>query len=327
MKSVVARLGALFLISMMAGPAVGQGQGQGHAYPAKPIRIVVGFPPGGGNDIMARMVGAKLQEAWGQSVVIDNKPGANAIIATEFVARSPADGYTLLVNANGPMTLNPALYAKLPYDPLKDFAPISTIAMFPIVLVLHPSVPAGTVRELIAYARANPGKLNAASGSSGFQVAIEMFKQMTGTDINVVNYKGTAQSVNAVLAGDVHLSMVDSPPAMPHIKAGKMRGLGVTTAKRVGSLPDLPTLSEAGVAGYDMVLWISLFAPAGTPREVVDKLNAEVVRIVKMPDIQARLAGMGLEPVGNSAEQVAEWLRAETARLGPVVKAANMRAD
>lgn len=321
MRAAIAKLGALLLAGILAGPALGQ------AWPAKPIRLVVGFPPGGGNDIMARLVGAKMQETWGQVVVIDNKPGANSIIATEFVARSPADGYTLLVNASGGMTVNPVLYAKLPYDPVRDFIPITTIGMFPIVLLLHPSVPANTVAELIAYAKANPGKLNASSASSSFQVAIEMFKQMTGTSINVVPYKGSAQTINAVLAGDVQMSMVDSPPSMAHIRAGKVRGLGVTTLKRLPSLPDLPTLSESGVTGYDMVLWVSLFAPAGTPRDIADKLHAEAVRIVTKTDVRDKLLAMGVEPVGNRPEQLAEMIRTEIARFGPVVKAANIRAD
>jgi tripartite-type tricarboxylate transporter receptor subunit TctC len=302
-------------------PAVAQ------TYPSKTVRLVVGFPPGGGNDIMARVLGAKLQEAWGQPVVIENKPGANSIIATEFVAKSAPDGYTLLVNANGGMTVNPVLYAKLPYDPVKDFIPITIIGMFPIVMLLHPSVPANSVQELIAYAKANPGKLNASTPSSSFHVAAEMFKQMTGTNINIVPYKGSAQSINAVLAGDVQMSMMDSPPAMPHIKAGKVRGLAVSTSKRVSSLPDMPTLAESGVAGYDMLLWVSLFAPAGTPRDIAEKLNADAVRVIRMPDVRERLINMGVEPVGNSSAELGEMMRSEIARFGPVVKAAGMKVD
>ncbi len=296
-------------------------------YPAKPIRMVVGFPPGGGNDIIARMVGSKMQEAWGEPVLIDNKPGANSIIAAEYVAKSAPDGYTLLVNATGGMSVNPVLYAKLPYDPLKDFVPISMVGVFPLVLVVHPSLPAGSVTELVAYARANPGKLDYSAGSTAFQVATEMLKQMTGTDIRHIPYKGSAAAIAAVIAGDVQMTIVDTPPLVAQIKAGKVKALGVTSAKRAASMPELPTIAESEVPGYEMVLWIGVFAPAGTPREIVSKLNAEIVRIVRLPDIRAELAGMGVDPVGNTSEQMAEWIRREIARFGPVVKAANIQAE
>jgi tripartite-type tricarboxylate transporter receptor subunit TctC len=297
------------------------------SYPAKPIRFVVGFPPGGGNDIIARMVGAKMQESWGQAVVIDYKPGANSIIATEFVAKSAPDGYTLLVNATGGMSVNPVLYTTLPYDPLKDFVPISMVGSFPLVLAVNPSVPARSVQELVAYAKANPGKLNYSAGSTAFQVATEMFKQMTGIDVRHIPYKGSAASITAVIAGDVQMTIVDTPPLVPQIKGGRVRALAVTSAKRAGAMPDLPTIAESGVPGYEMVLWIGVFAPAGTPREIADKLNAEVVRIVNLPDIREKLDGMGVDPLGNSSEQVAEWIRREIARFGPVVKAAGIKAD
>ena len=295
-------------------------------YPSKSIRIVVGFPPGGGNDIIARLVGAKMQDAWGQSVVIDNRPGAASIIAAEHVAKSAPDGYTLLVNATGGMSVNPVLYAKLPYDSLKDFVPISMVGSFPLVLIVNPLVPANSVQELVAYAKANPGKLNYSSGSTAFQVATEMFKQMTGTDVRHIPYKGSAASITAVIAGDVQMTIVDTPPLVPQIKAGKVRALGVTSAKRSGSMPEVPTVAEA-VPGYEMVLWIGMFAPAATPREIAAKLNAEVVRIVKLPDIRQNLDGMGVEPLGNTPEQVSEWIRREIAKYGPVVKAANIKAE
>jgi tripartite-type tricarboxylate transporter receptor subunit TctC len=295
-------------------------------YPSKPIHIVVGFPPGGGNDIIARMVGAKMQEAWGQPVVIDNKPGANSIIAAEFVAKSAPDGYTLLVNATGGMSVNPVLYAKLPYDSLRDFVPITMVGSFPLVLVVNPSVPAKSVGELVAYAKANPGKLNYSAGSTAFQVATEMFKQMTGTDIKHIPYKGSAASITAVIAGDVQMTIVDSPPLMPQLTSGRVRALAVTTAKRAAAMPDLPAIAES-VPGYEMALWIGVFAPAGTPREVAGKLTAEVARIVGLPDIREKLAGMGVEPLGNTSEETAEWIRREIARYGPVVKAAGIKAE
>jgi len=295
-------------------------------YPAKPIRIVVGFPPGGGNDIIARLVGAKMQEAWGQPVVIDNKPGANSIIAAEFVAKSAPDGYTLLVNATGGMSVNPVLYAKLPYDSLRDFVPISMVGSFPLVLVVHPSVPANSVQELVAYAKANPGKLNYSAGSTAFQVASEMFKQMTGTDIKHIPYKGSAASITAVMAGDVQMTIVDTPPLVPQISAGRVKALAVTSLKRSASMPEVPAMAETA-PDYEMVLWIGVFAPAGTPRDIAQKLNAEVVRIVRLPDVRKKLDAMGVEPLGNTSEQMAEWIRREIARFGPVVRAGNIRAE
>ena len=295
-------------------------------YPSKPIHVVVGFPPGGGNDIIARMVGAKMQEAWSQPVVIDNKPGANSIIAAEFVAKAAPDGYTLLVNATGGMSVNPVLYEKLPYDPLRDFVPISMVGSFPLVLVVNPSVPASSVSELVAYAKANPGKLNYSSGSTAFQVATEMFKQMTGTDVKHIPYKGSAGSITAVIAGDVQMTIVDTPPLVPQLKSGKVKALAVTSAKRSAAMPELPAIAES-VPGYEMVLWIGVFAPAGTPHEIAAKLNAEVVRVVNLPDIREKLAGLGVEPLGNTSEQTADRIRREIARYGPVVKAAGIKAD
>ncbi len=315
------RLAALAILTVASTAALAQG------YPSRPIRIVVGFPPGGGNDIIARLVGAKMQEAWGQAVVIENKPGANSIIAAEFVAKAAPDGYTLLVNATGGMSINPVIYTQLPYDSLKDFVPISMVGVFPLVLVVHPSVPARSVRELVAYAKANPGKLNYSAGSTSFEVATEMFKQMTGTDIRHIPYKGSAASINAVLAGDVQMTIVDTPPLVPHVKSGRVRALAVTSAKRAASMPDLPTLAEAGVRGYDMALWIGLFAPAGTAPDVTSKLTAEVARVVRLPDVRQRLVDMGVEPLGNTSREMADWIKKEIARFGPVVKAAGIKAE
>ncbi len=320
MKNAGAVIWAVALLCAASG-ACAQG------YPAKPIRIVVGFPPGGGNDIIARMVGAKMQENWGQPVVIDNRPGANSIIAAEFVAKSAPDGYTLLVNATGGMSVNPVLYTKLPYDSLKDFVAISMVGSFPLALVVHPSVPANSVQELVAYAKANPGKLNYSSGSTAFQVASEMFKQMTGTDLRHIPYKGSAASITAVMAGEVQMTIVDTPPLVSQIRAGKVKAVAVTSAKRASAMPELPTIAESGVPGYEMVLWIGVFAPAGTPRDVAEKLNAEVVRIVRLSDIREKLDAMGVEPLGNTQEQMAEWMRREIAKYGPVVRAANIKAE
>ena len=319
MNRAVAWFGAVALLFAAAGAWA-------QAYPSKPIRIVVGFPPGGGNDIIARLLGAKMQESWGQSVVIDNKPGAASILAAEHVAKSAPDGHTLFVNATGGMSINPVLYAKLPYDSLKDFVPISMVGSFPLMLVVHPSIPAKTVPELVAYAKANPGKLNYSSGSSAFQVATEMFKQMTGTDIRHIPYKGSAASITAVIAGDVQMTIVDAPPLMPQIKSGRVKALAVTSAQRSKALPEVPAMAES-VPGYEMVLWIGMFAPAGTPREITAKLNAEVVRIVKLPDILEKLHAMDVDPLGNTPEQVTAWIQREIAKYGPVVKAAGIKAE
>jgi tripartite-type tricarboxylate transporter receptor subunit TctC len=209
---------------------------------------------------------------------------------------------------------------------LKDFVPISMVGSFPLVLVVNPSVPVKSVQELVAYAKANPGKVNYSSGSTAFQVATEMFKQMTGTDLRHIPYKGSAASITAVIAGDVQMTIVDTPPSVAQIKAGRVRALGVTSAKRSASMPEVPTVAES-VPGYEMVLWIGVFAPAGTPREVASKLNAEVVRIVNLADIRQKLGGMGVDPLGNSSEQVTEWIRREIAKFGPVVKAAGIKVE
>ena len=306
---------------------VGAGAALAQAWPAKPIRIVVGFPPGGGNDIIARLVGIKLQEALGQPVVIENRPGANSIIAAELVAKAAPDGYTLLVNATGGMSVNPGLYAKLPYDPVRDFVPISLIGEFPIILAVHTSVPANTAAEFIAYARANPGKLRYSAASTSFQLATELFKQATGTQIEHIPYKGSTPAVNALIAGDVQMSMVDTPQILPQVRAGKLRGLAVATPKRLQSAPDIPTLTESALPGFEIVLWVGLFAPAGTPQEIIAKLSAESVRIGAMPDVRERLFAMGVIPVGSSAEQLAERMRIEIPRYTEAIRKGNIRVD
>ena len=297
------------------------------AYPNKPIRMVVGFPPGGANDLLGRLVGQKMQEAWGQSVVIDNKPGANAIIATENVAKSPPDGYTLLIGASGAMVFNPGLYAKLPYDSVRDFAPVSMIGSFPLVLTVNPNVPAKTLAELTALARARPGKLNYSAGSSPFQLAAELYKFQAKVSLTHIPYKGSVQAVQAVMAGDADLTFVDSPPVVPQMKAGHVRGLAVTAKRRAAFAPELPTMAEAGMPDYEVVLWTSLFAPAGTPPEIVAKLQAETAKIVQMPDIKERFAVLGIDPIGGPPDALAASMKAEIARWTAIAKAAGVKAD
>ena len=313
---------ALALAAALAGPALAQ-----PAYPSKPLRLVVGFPPGGANDILARLVGAKLQEQWGQPVVIDNKPGANAIIATEFVARSAPDGYTLLVGASGAMAFNPGLYAKLPYDPVRDFEPVTMLGSFPLVLAVSPSLPAQSVKELVQLVAATPGKYNYSAGSTPFQLAMELFKLRTGVALNHIAYKGSAQAVGAVLTNDVQMTFVDAPPAVGQIKAGKLRALAVTSRTRAPVLPEAPTMIEAGIADFEVVLWTSLFAPAGTPRAVVEKLQQQIAAILRLPDVAERMAALGIEPVGSTPAQLAAVLRADVEKWTAVAKSANVKAD
>ena len=314
----------LLLLTVSAsftGPAFAQAD-----YPAKPIRMIVGFSPGGANDIIARMLGAKMQEAWGQSVVIDNRPGANSNIAIEIAAKAPPDGYTLLFNASG-MVINPAMYESLPFDTIRDFEPISQVATFPFVLAVHPSVPSRTVKELIALAKSQPGTLNYGAGAAAFQFAAELFKQQVGIDLYHIPYKGSVQAINAVLANGVQLTIVDSLPAIPHLKSGRLRGLAVTSGKRASGLPDIPTMIEAGVTGYDITGWAGLFAPAGTPKPIVNKLSQQTVRIVQMPDFREKLLALGSEPVGGSADELATIMKVQSQKWKAVNRTAHIKAQ
>jgi tripartite-type tricarboxylate transporter receptor subunit TctC len=318
-------MGRLILCLLMgcAFPLAGNAQ----SYPSKPVRLVVGFPPGGANDILARLIGARLQEAWGQSVIVDNKPGANAIIGTDFVAKSAPDGYTLLVGASGAMTFNPGLYAKLPYDPQRDFAPVTMLGSFPLVLGIHPSLPAHSVKELVALARASPGKLNYGAGSTPFQLAAELFKLQAELQINHIPYKGSAATVAAVMANDVQLTFVDAPPAVAQIRAGRLRALAVTSRTRAAVLPDVPTMVEAGLPQYEVVLWTSLFAPAGTPRPVLDALHAQALKALQIAEVRERMAALGIDPVGNTPAELGAILRADLEKWTAVAKSAGVKAE
>ena len=315
-----------FLLMMigaaMAGSAIAQ-----PAWPSKPVHLVVGFPPGGANDILARLVGAKLQEQWGQPVIIDNKPGANAIIATEFVARAAPDGYTLLVGASGAMAFNPGLYSKLSYDPLRDFEPVTMLGSFPLVLAVNPSLPAQSVKELVQLAAAEPGKYNYSAGSTPFQLAMELLKLRARISVNHIAYKGSAQAVAAVMSNEVQMTFVDAPPAVGQIKAGKLRVLAVTSKTRAPVLPGSPTMVEAGIPDFEVVLWTSLFAPAGTPRALVERLQQQVAAILRLPDVAERMAALGIEPVGGTPAQLGAVLRADVEKWTAVAKSANVKAD
>lgn len=308
---------------LVAGPLGAQPA----VFPNKPIRIVVGFPPGGANDILARLLAAKMQEAWGQPGVVENRPGANSIIAAEFVAKSTPDGHTLLVNSTGGMTVNPVLYPKLPFNTERDFLPISLLVRTPMILVANPSLAAANVRELIVLSKANPGKVNYSAGSTSFVLAGELFNEMAGTSLVGVPFKGSAQSTNAVLSGTTELSMVDLPPVVAHIRAGKLRVMGVTAGRRIAALPDLPTLDEGGLPGYDMVLWTGLFAPAGTPGEVVAKLAAEAQRLVRTPEHAEKLGSLGMESVGSTPADLAAQIRRELVLYGQLVKSRGIKPE
>jgi tripartite-type tricarboxylate transporter receptor subunit TctC len=311
------------LLAILLLPAEGNTQ----AFPAKPVRLVVGFPPGGANDILARLVGARMQEAWGQSVVVDNKPGANAIIGTDFVAKAAPDGYTLLIGASGAMTFNPGLYDKLPYDPVKDFAPVTMLGSFPLVLGINPMLPAQSVRELIALAKASPGKLNYGAGSTPFQLAAELFKLQAGLQINHIPYKGSVAMVTAVMGNDVQLAFTDAPPALPQIRAGRLRALAVTSRARAPALPEVPTMIEAGMRDYEVVLWTSLFAPAGTPKPVLDAIHAQAVKTLQQAEVRERMAGLGIEPVGNTPAELGAILKADLEKWTAVAKSAGVKAE
>ena len=299
------------------------------AYPSKPIRIVVPYPPGGASDVTARLLAQKMTESWGQQVLADNRPGANGIVALEHVARSPADGYTLLMANLGPNAINPAVYAKLPYDAIKDFAPVTLTTLVPQVLVASPALEAKSIQDLVALARANPGKINYGTGGNGSanHLAVELMAAMTGIRLTAVPYKGDAQAMTDAMSGQVSLTLPTVVAALPHIKSGKLRPLAVTTKQRVASLPDVPTMEEAGVPGYESVSWGGIMAPAGTPAPVVQKLHAELARILRLPDIQERMAGLGATVVAAGPAEFAAFLQAELRKWDGVAKRAAIKVE
>ncbi len=299
-------------------------------YPTKTIRLVVPYPAGGPLDIMARAIGQKLTEAWHQPVVVDNRAGAGGNIGADLVAKSPADGYTLLMGAVATHAINPSLYSKMPYDPVKDFAPVALVAQVPNILVVNPAVPAKTVRELIDLARAKPGYLNFASGSTGStgHLAGELFNTMAGVKMVHIPYKGAAPATADLLAGQVQLMFDNLASALPNVKAGKLRALAVTTLTRSPAMPDLPTIAESGLPGFDLTTWFGLMVPAGTPPEIVAKLNAEVVRALNATDMRERLEKMGAEPpANNTPEHFAAFIRVEAAKYAKVVKESGAKVD
>jgi tripartite-type tricarboxylate transporter receptor subunit TctC len=300
----------------------------GQTYPARPVKMVVPFSPGGPNDIIARLIGNKLGEALGQQMVIDNRPGGGGNIGTDAVAKAPPDGYTLLSAGPGSLIMNPVLM-KVPYDTARDFAPVSLMAHAPNVLVVHPSVPAKTLKELLALARAQPGRLNYASSGPGSSahVAVALFASMAHIDITHVPYRGTGPAVNDLVAGQVQLAIVGIPPVLPHVKNGRLRALGVTGKTRSPELPDVPTVDEAGVPGYVVNLWYGLLVPTGTPQAIVTRLASEVTRIVRAPEMREKLAAAGAEPGGGTPEDYAAVIRADTVLWTRVIREAGIKGE
>jgi len=298
-------------------------------YPAKPIRIVVPFAPGGATDILARATGQKLTEALGQPVVVDNRGGAGGNIGTDVVAKAAPDGYTLLMGGVGPNAINVTLYPKLPYDAINDFAAVTLVATVTNLLVVHPSVPARSVKELVAVARARPGKLTHASSSPGSagHLAGEMLKMMTGIEMVHVPYKGSGPALIDLMAGHVDLMFDNMPACLPHVTSGKLRAVAVSGGKRTSVLPNLPTIAESGLPGFDAGSWFGILVPAGTPREIISKLNAVIVKSLSAPEFKERLSSQGAEPVGSTPEQFTQHIRGEIAKWAKVIKTANVRAE
>ena len=298
-------------------------------YPAKPIRFVVGFTAGGASDITARIVGQKLTEHFGQPVVIDNRAGASGTIAATIVARAPPDGYTLLAGATSILAINPGLYAKLEYDSVRDFVPVSQTVSMPQLLVVHPSVKASTLKELLALAKSKPGELNYSSSGTGSSshLAMELLNYMTGTRFVHVPFKGSGQAMPSLLAGQVQLVFDPMPTSLPHVKSGRLRAIAISTSARSAAIPELPTVAEAGVPGYESNLWYGVLLPARTPLEITAKLNKTINAILREPDVVERFAGLGAEPLGNSSVAFGKYIGDEIAKWGKVIKAVGMRAE
>jgi tripartite-type tricarboxylate transporter receptor subunit TctC len=314
---------ALFVALAFSGAAAAQG------WPEKPVRFIVGFTPGGPSDIIARALGQKLADLWGQQVVIENRPGAGGNIAAEIAAKSAPDGTTWLLGNNSILATNQSLYRKLGYDPVKDFAPVALVALQPNILVVNPGVPANSVKELIALARAKPGQLNYASSGSGAaaHLAGELFKAMTGVDMVHIPYKGAQPALTDVISGQAQLMFATSASVIPYIKAGRLRALAVTTARRSATVPELPTLSEAGVPGFEAITWHGVVVPSATPAPLIERLNRDIVDVLRMPDLRERLESLGAELAAGTPRDFADYIAREIPKWTKVVKDSGARAE
>jgi tripartite-type tricarboxylate transporter receptor subunit TctC len=317
-----------FAIAVIAGGSFSTLAVAADSYPTRPIRIIVPFAPGGPRDVQARLIGPKLTEAWGQTVVVDNRAGADGIIGYDLAARSNPDGYTLVMLSAG-FAVQPSLYSKLPYDPARDFAPIVPLTSGPGILVVHPALPVKSVKELIAHARNRPGTLLFGSAGNGApsHLAVELLKVMTGVDMVHVPYKGMAPAITDLIAGQLHLSMPTIPAGLPFTKNGKLRALAVSSARRSPAAPELPTVAEAGVAGYQATNWYGLAAPARTPHAIIVALNREINRVLALNEVRDKLLNIGMETESATPEQFAEFVRAEIAKWAKVVKAARIKVE
>ncbi len=316
-------VGLAALLAAFGGGALAQ------AWPAKPVRLIVPFPPGGGNDVIARAVAQKLGERLGQAVVVENRAGANGIVGLQALMQAAADGHTIAVGAAGPLAVNPGLYDKLPYDPLKDFAPITNMVNFPLLLVTHPSVAAKNTQELVAQAKAQPGKLHYSSPGSGNSghLAGELFNTMAGVKTVHVPYKGQGPALTDLIAGQVQMLYSSIPSVLPHVRQGQLNAIAIGSAWRIPSLPEIPTIAESGVPGYEAYSWVGMIAPAGTPREVITRLHREIADILKQKDVAEKLNGQGALPVGDTPEQFATYIKAEIDKWGAVVRSSNIKVD
>jgi tripartite-type tricarboxylate transporter receptor subunit TctC len=322
-ESTMMRLPAAALIAISASLCAAQD------YPVKPIRMIIPYPPGGGTDFFARTLGAKLTEAFGQPVVMENRPGAAGVIGADAAAKAAPDGYTIFIGQASNLAINPHLIARLPYDPVRDFAPVSLVGGSPSLLVVHPSLPVRTVKELVSLARAKPGDINYASAGTGSpgHIATEYFKRVAGIELLHVPYKGASPALTAILSGQASLYFTSPVAAQPLVKAGRLRQVAVTSARRFGPLPDVPTIAESGYPQVDITSWWGLLAPAGVPRDIVTRLNAATVKAMNEPAMKERLAAQGVAVMTNTAEQFAAFIRAEMDKWGRMVKASGARVD
>ncbi len=299
------------------------------SYPAKPVRLIVPFAPGGTTDVLARLVGQELGEALGQPFLVENRPGAGGNIGTEIAVKAAPDGYTLLMSFDGTLAINPSTYRKLAFDPQRDLAPVASVAQVPLLVVVHPGVAAQTVSEFVALAKASPGRVNYSSagvGSTGHLTG-ELFKARAGIDIVHIGYKGGGQAVQDLLGGQIQMVVTALPTVEGHLKGGKLRALAFTSAQRVPGAPEVPTLAESGFAGFEVVSWYGILAPAGTPQDIVRKLNTEINRVLRLPAVRERLIALGTDPTGGTPEQFAATIKADTARWAKVVGDAGIRID
>jgi len=318
-----------FALAVAATLAAAASESSAQSYPNRPVRILVPFPAGAGVDIVARMLGLPLTDVWGQAAVVDNRPGAGGTIACELAAKSAPDGYTLLLGNISTFAMAPSLYKKVNYDPVQSFAPITVVNTSANVLVAHPSVPAATTQALIALAKAKPGQINYASAGSGTSphLAAELFKSMAGVDLVHVPYKGSPQALTDLLGGQTQIMFASLVSALPHIRQARLRALGVTSLKRAAALPDLPAISEAGLRGYDVSVWMGIVAPAGTPPAIIAQLNRQIAALLQSPDIRERLAVQGLEAAGNSPAEFRTYIASEVRKWAVVIKQAGVVAD